>query len=92
MSGLEHFDRELGDLDRQIARLGGLFGLDFTQDATVMRVLRGETRAESFSEDMRKTFMLMKGLLELRYHVEKQCVEDVGPTHCSEILQGTLLK
>ena len=92
MSGLEHFDRELKEIDRQISRLGNLFGLDFTQDATVMAVLQGRPRAEDFPAEMRKSFLLMKGLLELRYHVEKQCVEDVGPKHCSEILQGTALK
>jgi len=57
-----------------------------------MAVLRGEVRPENYAAELRKPFFLMKGLLELRYHVEKQCVDGIGPAHCSEILQGTLLK
>lgn len=92
MSGMQHFDHELAELDKQIVRLGNLCGLDATQDETVMRVLEGKILAENFSADLQKYFSLLKGLLTLRYIVEKQCVDDVGPSHCKEILGDTLLK
>lgn len=92
MSGLEHFDRELGELDKQIVRLGKLCGLDLSHEETVTALLRGEIGPERFPPDVRKLILLLKGLLALRYQVEKQCVEDVGPAHCREILDTTLLK
>ncbi|MGB7815911.1 MAG: hypothetical protein WBL28_06135 [Methylotenera sp.] len=92
MSGMQHFDHELAELDKQIVRLGNLCGLDATKDETVMRVLEGKILAEIFSADLQKYFSLLKGLLTLRYMVEKQCMDDIGPRHCQEILSGTLLK
>jgi hypothetical protein len=92
MSGMQHFDHELAQLDKQIVRLGKLCNLDVTKDETVMRVLEGEILTENFSADLHKYFSLLKGLLTLRYIVEKQCVDDIGPSHCKEILSDTLLK
>lgn len=72
MSGTQHFDHELGELDRQIMRLGNLCGFDLTQDATINA--------------------LLKGLLSLRYMVEKQCVDEIGAGQCRQIVDATLLK
>lgn len=92
MSGAQHFDHELGELDRQIMRLGSLCGFDLTQDKTVNAVLNGEFSAETLPEESRKCFALLKGLLTLRYMVEKQCVDDIGPGQCQQIVDATLLK
>jgi len=92
MSGTQHFDHELGELDRQIMRLGSLCGFDMTQDATVTAVLDGEISPEKIPEESRKCFVLLKGLLTLRYIVEKQCVDDIGAGQCKQILNATLLK
>lgn len=92
MSSMEHFDRELLQLDQQIVRLGLLCGLDMMRDENVTAVLSGKIGPQNISPEMRKSFMLMKGLLELRYIVEKHCVDDVGSGECRDILQNTLLK
>lgn len=92
MSGMQHFDYELAELDKQIVRLGKLCGFDVTQDATAMAILEGKISSEKLSVELRKTFTLLKGLLTLRYIVEKQCVDDIGPSHCKQILDATLLK
>lgn len=92
MSGAQHFDHELGELDSQIMRLGSLCGFDLSQDATINALLNGEISAESISEESRKCFVLLKGLLTLRYMVEKQCVDDIGPNQCQKIVDATLLK
>lgn len=92
MSGAQHFDHELGELDRQIMRLGSLCGFDLSQDATVNAVLNGEISPESISEQSRRCFVLLKGLLTLRYMVEKQCVDDIGAGQCKQIVDATLLK
>lgn len=92
MSGTQHFDHELVELDKQIVRLGSLCGLDVSQDATAMAVLNGDISPEKIPVELRKTFVLLKGLLTLRYMVEKQCVDDIGPSHCKQILNATLLK
>ncbi len=92
MSGMQHFDHELVELDKQIVRLGKLCGLDLTQDVTAVAVLDGEIKPDSLSEELRKSFVLLKGLLTLRYMVEKQCVDDIGPGDCKAILNATLLK
>lgn len=92
MSGIEHFDHELLELDKQIVRLGVLCGLDMTDQEVVMAVLSGKLGVPGDKLDMRKPYMLMKGLLELRYIVEKHCVDDIGASRCSEVLQETLLK
>ena len=92
MSGIAHFDRELAALDQQIVRLGRLFDLDLTQDATALAVLTGGIAESRYGADLVKPFRLMKALLELRYRVEKHCVEDVGPAACRQILDDTPLK
>ena len=92
MSGMQHFDVELMELDKQIVRLGGLCHLDLTIDATVMDVLKGRIVSENIAMDFRKPFILLKGLLTLRYMVEKQCVDEIGSGKCEEFLKDTLLK
>lgn len=92
MSGAQHFDHELGELDRQIMRLGSLCGFDLSKDATINALLNGGISAESIPEESRKCFLLLKGLLTLRYMVEKQCVDDIGPNQCQKIVDTTLLK
>ena len=92
MSGIQHFDHELGELDKQIMRLGNLCGFDLTNDATVNAVLDGEISPEKIPEESRKCFVLLKGLLMLRFMVEKQCVDDIGAGQCKQILNATLLK
>jgi hypothetical protein len=37
-------------------------------------------------------FTLLKALLSMRYKVEKQCLDDFGPSKCREILDTTQLK
>lgn len=92
MSELEHFDQELVALDQQIVRLGALCGLDTTHEDVISAILRGDIGPDSLPQTLRKPFMLLKGLLALRYHVEKHCVEDLGPAQCQHILQSTQLK
>lgn len=92
MSGAQHFDHELGELDRQIVRLGSLCGFDLSQDATINALLNGEISAESVPEESRRCFVLLKGLLSLRYMVEKQCVDEIGAGQCQQIVDATLLK
>jgi|GEM_PF-2019949 len=92
MSGMQHFDHELAELDKQIVRLGKLCGFDVTQDTQVLAIIEGKTLPESLDPELRKAFVLLKGLLGLRYITEKQCVEDIGPNDCKKILSATLLK
>lgn len=92
MSGIQHFDHELSELDRQIVRLGTLCGFDVAQDHIAMSLLEGEVQPATLPEELRKPFVLLKGLLTLRYMIEKQCVDDIGPSHCKQILDATLLK
>jgi len=92
MSGMQHFDHELSELDRQIVRLGNLCGFDVAQNHIAMSLLEGGVQPASLPEELRKPFVLLKGLLTLRYMIEKQCVDDIGPSHCKQILDATLLK
>ena len=92
MSELEHFDRELAELDKQIVRLGALCGLDPTQQTTITAILGGAVKPEDFAADQRRTFLLLKGLLSLRYYVEKHCVDEIGASQCMEVLENTQLK
>lgn len=92
MSALEHYDRELAELDQQIVRLGTLCGLDATQPASVDAILGGAIKPSEFAPEQRKIFLLLKGLLALRYHVEKHCLDDIGPDQCLAVLESTLLK
>ncbi|PKO45702.1 MAG: hypothetical protein CVU29_08500 [Betaproteobacteria bacterium HGW-Betaproteobacteria-22] len=92
MSGMQHFDHELTELDRQIVRLGNLCGLDMLQDKTVLSILEDKTKLEHFSKERQKPFLLLKGLLTLRYMVEQQCIDDIGTGDCKQVLSATLLK
>lgn len=91
MSALEHYDSELAELDRQIVRLGTLCGLDATQQATITGILNGSIQPADEAAE-RKMFVLLKGLLALRYHVEKHCLDEIGPDRCQQLLESTLLK
>ncbi|MDD2833134.1 MAG: hypothetical protein PHD12_03865 [Methylotenera sp.] len=92
MSGMQHFDHELVELDRRIVRLGNLCGLDMLQDKTVLSILEDEVKPDHFPPEQRKPFLLPKGLLTLRYMVEQQCIDDIGTGNCKQILSATLLK
>lgn len=92
MSEIEHFSSELVELDKQIVGLGTFCGLDTTQDKVINAILRDEILPEQFPQDRREMFTLLKALLSMRYKVEKQCLDDFGPSKCREILDTTQLK
>lgn len=71
MSGYEHYDRELRDLDSEIHRYAAICGVNLANRHEVeacLRVHHGDWVADKASESL-------KGLLILRIKVETEMVE-----------------
>lgn len=71
MSGFEHYDKELADLDHEIRRYAAICGVDLTNRYAVETCL-GEHH-DTWAED--KARESLKGLLVLRIKLETEMIE-----------------
>lgn len=71
MSGFEHYDRELADLDREIRRYAAICGVDLSNRFEVERCLMDHH--DSWADD--KARESLNGLLALRIKLETEMIE-----------------
>ena len=71
MSGFEHYERELSDLDHEIRRYALICGVDLTRRNEIDACLRDHH--DSWAED--KARESLQGLLVLRIKVEAEMLE-----------------
>lgn len=87
MSGLEHYDREIYELDERIGRLALLCGADLSRPDVVVALIKGRfevcTRDEAVSKARR---VELRALLMLKYKIEADCVDALGAAHCARLI------
>lgn len=71
MSGFEHYERELSDLDHEIRRYAAICGVDLASRYEVERCV-GEHHAQWADDKARES---LKGLLVLRIKLEAEMLE-----------------
>lgn len=72
MSGFEHYDRELAELDHEIRRYAAICGVDLAKRQEVEACLRD--RHQEWADD--KARESLQGLLILRIKVEAEMLEE----------------
>lgn len=87
MSGLQHYDEQIEELDRRIGRLALLCGADLSQREVVVRLIKGNTatceHAASVAPEHRAE---LRALLMMKYRIEMSCVDSLGAEHCAKLI------
>ena len=79
MSELEHFDREIYELDERIGRLALICGADLSQPEVVGALIKGQFEVCKHRTSLSKTGLEeLRGLLMLKYKIEASCVDSLG--------------
>ena len=79
MSELEHFDREIYELDERIGRLALICGADISRSAVVAALIKGQFDICAHKSGLsRAKLEEIRGLLMLKYKIEASCVDDLG--------------
>jgi len=87
MSDLEHYDRELYEIDEQLGRLALLAGADLSRPEVVVALIKGQygacMRPDALDAAHR---MELRALLLLKYKIATECTEAFGPEECARIM------
>lgn len=87
MSELEHFDREVFELDQRIGRLSMICGADISSSTVVAALIKGQFDVCAHKENLSKAkLMELRGLLMLKYKVEAECVDELGIEHFDHLV------
>lgn len=92
MSGIEHFQQEIEDIEHSIARLGVVLNIDWQDAAQVRQLVRealawhGDNAIPSREQDAQQHAKLeLFGLMQLMLTVMKQSAEEGIETHGGEL-------
>jgi hypothetical protein len=89
MSGLEHFDRELHDLDLRIGQLARLCDADLSRADVVVALIHGNYAGHVRGSGLdRAHFEELRGLLMLRYRVEEKCLAEMDVDACIRMVDA----
>ena len=87
MSGLQHYDEQIEELDRRIGRLALLCGADLSRRDVVVGLIRGQfeqcEHADALAAPHRAE---LRALLMLKYKIEVSCIGDLGAEHCAQLI------
>ena len=87
MSELEHYDREIYELDERIGRLALICGADLSLSTVVAALIKGHFDNCAHKNDLSKAKLEeIRGLLMLKYKIEASCVDDLGVEHFDQIV------
>ena len=87
MSELDHFGREIRELDERIGRLALICGADISRSAVVAALIKGQFDICVHKNDLSKAkLMELRGLLMLKYKVETDCVDILGAEHFDHLV------
>ena len=84
MSGLEHYDDELFALDQKIMRLAISCGIDLAQNNVIVSLIKGDYSVCSRGDNPKRE--TLRGLLMMKYKIEKDCVDSLGVDECYKIV------
>ena len=89
MGGLEHFDRELQELDTRIGRLALLCEADLSRSEVVVALIHGEYAGCRRADHLDRAHLdELRALLMLRYGVEEKCLADIGREACVRMVDA----
>lgn len=87
MSGLQHYDEQIEELDRRIGRLALLCGADLSRHEVVVGLIKGNAascdHAGSVAPEHRAE---LRALLMLKYRIEASCVDALGAEQCAQLI------
>ena len=86
MSGLEHHDRELREVDERIARLSLLVGADLSRHDVVIEILAGRFAAPERSHLHTNPVQELRALLVMKYRIEVSWIDEDGLEECARRL------
>jgi hypothetical protein len=79
MSELEHYDREIYELDERIGRLALICGADLSRSEVVEALIKGRFEVCTHSGDLSKVRLEeLRGLLMLKYKIEASCADSLS--------------
>jgi len=84
MSDLEHFDKELFELDQRIRRLALACGVDLTQKETIVSLIKGNYDVCKHGDNPKR--QELRGLPILKYHIEEHCIASLGADQCARLI------
>jgi len=87
MSDLEHYDRELYEIDERLGRLALLCGADLSRPEIVVGLIKGQfqvcTRPDALDLARREE---LRALLMLKFKIAAECAETFGSEECARII------
>ena len=79
MSELEHYDRDLYELDARIGRLALACGAELSRSEVVVGLIKGQYDVCAHKEKLSPAKLLeLRGLLMLKYKIEDEYAEEFG--------------
>jgi len=87
MSELEHYDREIYELDERIGRLALICGADLSRSSVLVGLVKGQFDVCTHQKDLSKPkLMELRGLLMIKHKVEEECINDFGLEYFNRLL------
>jgi len=87
VSELDHYDREIYELDQRIGRLALACGADLSRHEVVVGLIKGHfegcTHADAFTKSR---LAELRALLMLKYKIEASCLDAMGVADCSRLI------
>jgi len=86
MTGLQHHDREMREVDERIARLSLLIGADLSRHDVVIEILAGRYSAPEGSKSHTNPVQELRALLIMKYRIEVSWIDEDGLEECARRL------
>lgn len=87
MSELEHYDREIYELDERIGRLALACGADLSKREVVIGLIKGQFEGCTHTGALSKARQAeLRALLMLKYKIEASCVDAMGVADCARVI------
>lgn len=87
MSELEHYDREIYELDQRIGRLALACGADLSRHEVVVGLIKGDFESCAHTDALSKLRLAeLRALLMLKYKIEASCLDAIGVADCSRLV------
>ncbi|MFH0340573.1 MAG: hypothetical protein ACHBNF_00270 [Chromatiales bacterium] len=84
MSGFEHYEEELFEIDERIGRLAIACGVDLRQKDTIVDLIKGNYGVCKHGDNPKR--QELRGLLMLKYRIEESCIVSIGTAECARLI------
>ena len=87
MSGLQHYDSEIHELEKRIGRLALLCGADLSRPAVVIGLIKGNFSVCSSQNKVAPEHREeLRALLMMKYRIEASCIDSIGAADCAKLI------